>query len=337
MLITCMVLAMCQKLPYKDIYYKDDLLTEDEIKEYNNGDTGYILDVDLEYPEELHYKHIDYPMAPEIMSVRADMLSEKQKEIYKVYNHDKEAKDEKTKKLILNVMDKTNYVLHINILKYYLKQGLKLKKVNKVIEFAQKEWLKPWIDFNTNKRKQATSDFEKDMYKLMNNAVYGKTMENVREHINYELVDTVERYEKCVNHPTFKHRHIINENLIGVEKVKGVVKLNKPIYVGMSILDLSKLHMYSFYYDVLKERYKENVRLAYTDTDSFIIHTKTKDIYDDFNEIKDQMDFSGYDKNHKCYDATNKKSIRKIQGRVRWKNHNTLYRTEAKILCFQGI
>ena len=308
-------LAMCQKLPYKDIKFVTDIdsFTEEEILNYDNGNEGYILDVDLEYPKELHDKHIDYPLAPQIMNVNANMLSECQKEIYKSYHENKEPKDEQTKKLILNVMDKSNYVLHINILKFYLKQGLKLKKVNRVISFKQKQWLTPWIDFNTEKRKQATSDFEKDKYKLMNNAVYGKTMENVREHINFELVDTQERYAKCVNNPTFKHRHIINENLVGVEKLKEKVKLNKPICVGMSILDLSKLHMYSFYYDILKEKYKENIRLVCTDTDSFVIHTKTKDVYDDFNEIKEQMDFSGYDKSHKCYDPTNKKVLGKFK------------------------
>ena len=100
------------------------------------------MDVDLEYPKELHDKHIDYPLAPQIMSVTSDMLSDCQKEIYKSYHENKEVKDEQTKKLILNVMDKSNYVLHINILKFYLKQGLKLKKVNRVISFKQKEWFK---------------------------------------------------------------------------------------------------------------------------------------------------------------------------------------------------
>ena len=305
-------LAMCKKLPYKDIKF-DNILTEEDILNYDNGDLGYILDVDLEYPKELHDKHIDYPLAPQIMNVTADMLSDVQKDIYKQYNFNKDVKDEDTKKLILNVMDKNNYVVHIQILKYYLKEGLKLKKVNRVISFQQKCWLKPWIDFNTNKRKNATSDFEKDMYKLMNNAVYGKTMENVREHINFELVDTPERYAKCVNNPTFKNRHIINESLVGVEKLRETVKLNKPIYVGMSILDLSKLHMYSFYYDVLKEKYQENIRLIYTDTDSFVLHIKTEDVYDDFKEIKHEMDFSGYDKSHKCYDNTNKKVLGKFK------------------------
>ena len=306
-------LAMCQKLPYKDIKFEDKPLTEEEIINYTDGSLGFIVDVDLEYPDEIHEKHKDYPLAPQIMNVTADMLSETQKEIYKSYNHNKEPTDEKTNKLILNVYDKQRYVCHVKILQYYLKQGLNIKRVWRTISFKQKAWLKPWIDFNTNKRKQATSDFEKDMYKLMNNAVYGKTMENVREHIDFELVNTPQRYQKCVNSPTFKHRHIINEHLVGVEKLKHTVLLNKPIYAGMCILDLSKLHMYSFYYDVLKKKYEDNVRLIYTDTDSFVIHTKTDDIYEDFQEISNHMDFSGYDKNHKCYDPKNKKVLGKFK------------------------
>ena len=113
---------------------------------------GYILDVDLEYPKECHDKHIDYPLAPEIMNKAADMLSDVQKDIYKAYNNNNEPKDEKTNKLVLNVMDKPNYVLHIDILKFYLKQGLKIKTINRVIEFRHKQWLKPWIDFSTEEK-----------------------------------------------------------------------------------------------------------------------------------------------------------------------------------------
>ena len=302
-------LAMCQKLPYKDIKFVEGNFTEEHIHTWSDLGYDYILDVDLEYPKELHDKHNDYPLAPEIMNVSTDMLSDTQKEIYKSYHFNKTPKDEKTNKLILNVNDKENYVVHIKVLKYYLQRGMKINKINRVIQFRQKEWLKPWIDFNTEKRKKANSDFEKDLYKLMNNSCFGKTMENVREHINFELVDTPERFQKVVNSPTHKHRHIINENLVGVEKLKETVKLNKPIYVGMSILDLSKLHMYRFYYDVLKKKYNNDVRLIYTDTDSFVIHTKTEDIYDDFKQINKYMDFSDYDKDHKCYDATNKEKL----------------------------
>jgi len=118
---------------------------------------------------------------------------------------------------------------------------------------------------------------------------------------------------KCVNNPSFKHSHIINENLVGVEKQKPKLKLGKPIFIGMSILDLSKQHMYKFYYDVMKPKYGDNIRMVYTDTDNFVFHTKTDDIYQDLKEINDEMDFSGYDKNHKCYDATNKKGIGKLK------------------------
>ena len=114
-------LAMCQKLPYKDIKFIEGNFTEEHIETWSDLGYGYILDVDLEYPKELHDKHIDYPLAPEIMNITADMLSDTQKEIYKAYHFNKEPKDEKTNKLILNVNHKENYVLHIKILRYYLK------------------------------------------------------------------------------------------------------------------------------------------------------------------------------------------------------------------------
>ena len=142
----------------------------------------------------------------------------------------------------------------------------------------------------------------------MNNAVFGKTMENAREHVDFELVSNVNRLEKCVNSPTFKNKHFINESLLGIEKIKQVVKLNKPIFAGFAILELSKLHMYNFYYEVLKPKYGDNVQLGYTDTDSFVIHVKTEDVYEDFKQINQHMDFSDYPKDHPNYDPTNKKT-----------------------------
>ena len=305
-------LSMIQKLPYRNLKW-DDKITEEDIINYDNGRTGYILEVDLEYPKELHDLHNDYPLAPEVMNVKANMLSEKQVEIYKLINGSKEPKDEKTKKLILNLNDKSKYVVHIRTLQFYLKHGLKLKKIHRAIKFEQKEILKPYIEFNTEKRKNARNDFEKDIFKLLNNAVFGKTMEDKRKHLDFEIVSDERRFMKCVNNPSFKHSHIINENLVGVEKQKPKLKLDKPIFIGMSILDLSKQHMYKFYYDVMKPKYGDNIRMVYTDTDSFVFHTRTDDIYQDLQEITDEMDFSGYDKNHKCYDATNKKVLGKFR------------------------
>ena len=306
-------LSMIQKLPYRSLKW-DDKITEDDIINYDNGRTGFILEVDLEYPKELHDLHNDYPLAPEVMNVKANMLSEKQVEIYKLINGSKEPKDEKTKKkLILNLNDKNKNVVHIRTLQFYLKHGLKLKKVHRAIKFEQKEILKPYIEFNTEKRKNARNDFEKDIFKLLNNAVFGKTMEDKRKHLDFEIVSDERRFMKCVNNPSFKRSHIINEDLVGVEKQKPKLKLDKPIFIGMSILDLSKQHMYKFYYDVMKPKYGENIKMVYTDTDSFVFHTKTDDIYHDVKEINDEMDFSGYEKKHKCYEATKKKVLGKFK------------------------
>ena len=193
-------------------------------------------------------------------------------------------------------MDKKKYVLHISALKFCLEHGLKLKKVHRVISLNQADFLKPYIDFNTEKRKNAKTEIEKDVVKLLISAVYGKTLENVRNHIDFELVNTPERFQKLVNKPTYKHRHIINESVVGVEKEKAAVELDKPIYMGLSILDYSKIHMYSFYYDVLKPEYNDKIKLAYTDTDSCNIHVETDDIYTGFKHINQHMDFSDYPK-----------------------------------------
>ena len=310
-------LSMIQKLPYKNLKW-DDTLKEEDIINYKNNNIGYILEVDLEYPKELHDLHNDYPMAPEVMNVKADMLSDKQIEIYEFLNH-KKPTDEKTNKLILNLNDKEKYVIHIRTLQFYLKQGLKLKKIHRAIKFEQKEVLKPYIEFNTEKRKNARNDFEKDVYKLMNNAIFGKTMEDKRKHLDFEVVSDETRYMKCVSNPNFKHSHIINENLVGVEKQKTKLKLDKPIFIGMSILDLSKQHMYKFYYDVMKPKYGDNIKMVYTDTDSFVFHTKTNDIYEDLNTIKKELDFSDYPKEHKCYDDNNKKVLGKFKDELKSK------------------
>ena len=161
---------------------------------------------------------------------------------------------------------------------------------------------------NTTLKKERTLE--------LNNAVFGKTMEDKRKHLDFEIVSDETRFMKCVNNPSFKHSHIINENLVGVEKQKTKLKLDKPIFIGMTILDLSKQHMYSFYYDVMKPKYGDDVRMVYTDTDSFVFHTKTDDIYEDLYNIKNEMDFSGYDKTHRCYDASNKKVLGKFKDEV---------------------
>ena len=169
----------------------------------------------------------------------------------------------------------------------------------------------------------------------MNNSANGKTMENVRRHGDYEIVNTPERFQKLVNKPLFKHRHIINEDLVIVEKDKHAVELNKPIYMGMSILDYSKIHMYSFYYDVLKPKYGNKIKLVYTDTDSYVIKVETDDLYEDFKEINEYMAFSDYPAEHPNHDRSNKKVVGKFKDEMNGQIINHFIGLKPKAYCYK--
>ena len=178
-------------------------------------------------------------------------------------------------------MIKKNYVVHIRSLKQALRHWLILKKVHRVIQFNQKAWLKPYIDMNTELRKQSKNDFEKDFFKLINNAVFGKTMENVRKHKSIKLVTTDKRRNHLVSEPIYYTRKWFSENLLATEMKMTKVKMNKPVYLGLSILEISKTLMYEFWYDYIKPKDSDNVKLCCMNTDSFIMHIKTKDLFKD--------------------------------------------------------
>ena len=176
-----------------------------------------ILEVDLEYPEELHDLHNDYPLCPERVKCKNGV-----------------------EKLIPNLRDKTKYIIHYKNLIQCLKLGMKLKKIHRGLKFVESEWMKPYIDMNTKLRAKTKNNFEKDFYKLMNNSVFGKTMENIRNRVNVKLVNTEERARKLISKPNFRSRKIFSENLISVHMKKTSLTMNKPVYLGMCILDLSK-------------------------------------------------------------------------------------------------
>ena len=148
---------------------------------------------------------------------------------------------------------------------------------------------------NTKLREEAKNNFEKDFFKLMNNSVFGKTMENMRKHRDIKLVTTDEKRNKLVSEPNYHTTKRFSENLLAIEMKKTKVKMNKPIYLGMSILDISKTLMYEFWYDYLKPKYRDRVKLLYTDTDSFIIYITTEDFFEDIsNDVKKWFDTSNY-------------------------------------------
>ena len=281
--------AMSQKLPVNGFKWVEDTskINEEFIKIYHeNNKKGYILEVDVKYSKKLHDSHSDLPFLPKRM------------------------KTDKCKKLICNLQNKKKYVVHIKSLKQALNHELKLKKVYRIIKFNQKAWLKLYIDMNMELRKLAKDDFEKDLFKLMNNAVFGKTMENIRKYRDIKLVTTDEKGNKLVSEPNDHTVNYISEDLSIIEMNKTRVKMNKPIYLGLSILDISKILMYEFWYDYMKPDYGNDVQLCYMDTNSFIMNIKTEDFYKDIaNDVEKRFDKSNYEVNGLLPTGKNKKVI----------------------------
>ena len=181
--------AMPKKLPVKEFkWFDSDELNEEFIKNYNeDNNKGYILEVDVKYPKRLHKLYNDLPFLPERMEIN------------------------KCKKLVCNLSNKKKYVTHINSLKQALNHGLKLKKIYRIIEFNQEAWLKPYIYMNTELRKAGKNDFEKDFFKLMNKATFGKTMENIRKQRDIKLVTTDKKRSKLVSEPNYHTMNLISE------------------------------------------------------------------------------------------------------------------------------
>ena len=235
-----------------------------------NSYAGYILEVDLKYPNELHELHNDYPLAPEKLTVTNDILSNYCKSIAEKYD----IKVGDIKKLILNLGNKNKYVLHYRNLQLYLSLGMKLTKIHRVLKFKQFDWMKKYIDFNTKKRMCATNDFEKDFFKLMINSVYGETMENLRKRINVRFVDNKKDFLKYTSKPTYVTHKLFNTIFAAIHEIKPVLILNKPIYVGLTVLDLSKWLMYDFHYNFIKKNF--SAELLFTDTESLTYEIKSK-------------------------------------------------------------
>ena len=234
-----------------------------------------ILEVDLECPKNLHDLYNDYPPAPEQIVVN------------------------KVSKLIPNLGDKKKYVLHYENLKQYLNLGLKLTHIHRGIKFKESPWLEKYISLNTKLRTEAKNEFEKDFFKLMNNSVFGKTMENIRNRVDVKLVNNKKQAEKLSAKPNYKHCNIFSEDLVAIHMKMTKLDFDKPVYLGMCILDLSKTLMYDFHYNYIKKKYEDKAKLLLTDTDSLMYEIQTEDFYKDIiRDLKDRFDTSGYPFDH---------------------------------------
>ena len=303
--------AMSKPLPKRDFKWKRVMPNEEEImKKKENAKNGWILEVDLEYPAELHEQHNSYPLAPEKKIVKKECMSDYQKRLMK----DLDLKPPDSEKLLLTLEDKSNYVVHYRNLQFYLKQGMKLKRVHRVLEFEQECWMEPYIRMNTEFRKNAKSDFENNFYKLMNNSVFGKTMENLRNRVDIKIVRSNEtgKIRKLVASPLYSRHVMFSNDLFGIDMRKSRLLLNKPVYTGMTILDNSKILMYDFFYNELKKNIFVQ-KYLYKDTYSLLVEIETDDVYKDIEKNKDLYDTSDYPKEHPLYSNINKKVLGKMK------------------------
>ncbi|KAK3107269.1 hypothetical protein FSP39_010803 [Pinctada imbricata] len=309
--------SMSMKLPYSDFKWVEESQIHDI--DFQNvpddGETGFVVECDLEYGTHLHDEHSDYPLAPESLIVQNDMLSEHSEKIWRIQHQRKNPLQGRVKnaKLVPTLYDKTRYIVHYRVLKLYFQLGMKIKKVHKVLEFSQRDFLKPYIMMNTRRRSQAKNDWEKSFYKLMNNAVFGKTLENLRNRCDVRLVHTNEKFERLVAKTQFKRFEIINEDLVMIELAKVRLHMNKPVAIGQAILDLSKYTMYDFHYLYIKRKFKDNVELCFTDTDSFLYDIKCNDLYEELIPDKHLFDFSNYPPAHFLHSTTNKSVLGKFK------------------------
>lgn len=318
--------AMSQPLPTGLMHWLD----EDEIERFDlhkipiDGSNGYMLEVDLEYPEELHSTHNSYPLAPSHKIVQEDELSPYSRLLHRDL-YGEHLKRAKTTKLIPTLENKTNYIVHYRNLQLYTELGMKVTKVHRILEFHQSPWLASYISFNTIKRQQAKNDFEKKFFKLMNNSVFGKTMENLRKRVEIKLVNCEANLRKQVAKPSFERFKIFNPDLVGVENKKVNLLLNKPVYVGAAILELSKIVMYEFHYKMMKPKYGDNINLLFTDTDSLMYEIFTEDVYDDMKQIINYFDTSNYPQDNPLHPTTLKKVPGKFKDELagKYRNHLT--------------
>ena len=301
--------SMSEPLPYDEIKFDNEVKLEKILNTPDDNDIGYLIEVDLKYPDNIKKKTKNLPFAPVNKKINPDNFSDYMKEI-------KPDTYIQTSKLICDWSYKKNYLVHYRMLKFYIRHGMEVVKIHNIISFKQGRWLEKYISFNTQKRNKAKNDFEKDFFKLLNNAFYGKTMENVRNRLKIKFIkkDDYSEIIKQQSKLTFDGIHKSYENFDSYTFKQNEVLMDKPIYLGFAVLELSKLHMYETYYDKLQPYFRqENIQLHYIDTDAFVLSLKTQGIIKDLKNLEDIFDFSNLDKTHELFSNKNKKVIGKFK------------------------
>ena len=309
-----------EKLPVRIFelieHIEDEVIVNQILNMTEDSSIGFILEVDLEYPEELHEDHQDYTLAPTKESVHQDWLSPYQTNLLEQMKNQVIARRSigKTKKLLQTLHDKSNYTIRYKLLQLFVRLGLKVKKVHRVLKFEQEAWLEPYITLNTTKRQQARNKFEEDLYKLLNNCAYGKTCESKRKRMLVRIVRDYHAALREISAFEFKYYKVFGENLAAFTSNPTKIYWDFPTIVGASVLELAKFHMYKFHYDIMKPNFE--CQLLYSDTDSLLYQVKSEDLYREISEKRNnlnELDLSNYPKNHPLYDPKNKVVVLKFK------------------------
>jgi len=277
--------AMMDFLPYNLLGFDNKIKLNEILDMPLNGNYGYFVEVDIEIPENLHDKFKDYPPCPENISIKKEELSDYQKEILKINKRNYNGKNEK---LILNLNNKVKYFCHFSYLQNIKNLGCNITKLHRALKFEQSEWMKPYIIKNQTLRANAKNKFEEDFYKLMNNSCYGKTMENVLQYEQFDIIESEKIFKNRVDKDGFKSAILLN-GLYFINSARENIIFNKPIYIGCAILDLSKTYMLNFHYGFMKNYDND---LLYSDTDSLVYDVKHKDFYNEMYKNRNKFDLS---------------------------------------------
>ena len=303
---------MSQYLPTGD--FRENKVTISSVKIIlrtpDNDEHGFLIECDLDYPSSIHEKTKYFPFLPDEKTIKVENFS-----LYMTIN--KPEKHKPTKKLIMDQTNKQRYFLHYRDLKFYIRHGIRIVRIHTVYKFKQSPWLAKYIKDNTERRNKAKTEFEKHFYKLMNISFYGKTIENIRKRLNLDLIEKSDTHRILNRQPKLSFIDKIAEyekfSLYSFNKES--ITFTKPIYVGFSVLELSKHLMYEWYYDKMQPYFGEDsLELHYLDTDSFIFSFKPiKSLIEDLKYFKEDFDFSDLDPSHELYSKDNKKVVVKMK------------------------
>lgn len=295
---------MTKKIPYRDLRWTSKTVEEIKaiLKDYTpNSNIGYYIECDLHYPIKIHDLTKDLPLAPEHRIVTKEMLSPRADELSKKFG----IKVDKNPKLLSTQYDKIKYVCHAENLQYYLQKGMKLKKVHRVLKFKQKAVFKPYIDLCIKERNQPniTAD-EKSMWKLCCNSIFGKTITNIEKRNTLRLISDEKKVLRAIKNPRFKHADVINRKIIKVSSAKKKTVVTTPYYIGVTVLELSKLLLMKIHYEHFMKKYgRFKLSLCMTDTDSLLYHIKTENLHEDLKDIG-IVEFGNYPTDHPYHDKT---------------------------------